>query len=182
LRFGSKAKATRYSPPAALKRSSFILAWQDPFCVSTRGRPNCGPNRWRRRDNARISVCTSSCSASNSGSNSSPISTTQLTLLIWHAIHMMSNPYRGSPKNRRIFYASFRILDLPEVFWGSSSRPLGWGLALRLPGLDGGAHQREQPSSQHPGSSSFLILVANSPIPSSFVEVSRINSAVSKQC
>jgi len=46
-----------------------------------------------RRANARISVCTSSRSTSNSGSNSSPISTTQITTVIWHRIHMMSNSY-----------------------------------------------------------------------------------------
>ena len=36
FRLGSKAKATRHTPPSAVKRSSFILAWRDPFRVSTR--------------------------------------------------------------------------------------------------------------------------------------------------
>ena len=41
-----------------VKRSSFIFEWRDPFSVSTRGRLNCGPNCWSRRDEARISVRT----------------------------------------------------------------------------------------------------------------------------
>lgn len=40
LRLISKAKATLHSPSAALKRSSFILEWREPFSVSTRGRPS----------------------------------------------------------------------------------------------------------------------------------------------
>jgi hypothetical protein len=78
-----------------------MFAWRDAFSVSTRGRPSCGPNCWSSRERARISACTSSCSASNSGSNSSSISTTQLTLLIWHAIHMFSNPYIAASGFRR---------------------------------------------------------------------------------
>ena len=37
--------------------------------------------------------------------NSSPISTTQRTSLIWHSIHMMSNPYMGY---RRVFKGVLR--------------------------------------------------------------------------
>ena len=40
LRAGSKAKARRHSPPAALNRISFMFAWREPFSVSTRGRGN----------------------------------------------------------------------------------------------------------------------------------------------
>jgi len=83
-------------PPLTIGRAEAQLLHirvREPFSVSARGRFNCGPNCWRRRAIARISVRTSSCSASNSGSNSSPISTTQLTDEIWHMIHMMSTPY-----------------------------------------------------------------------------------------
>src|ERR1019366_1921442 len=68
-----------YSPLAVGRAEpQFIFAWREPFSVSTRGRPNCGPNCCSKRANARISVRTSWCSAKNSGLNSSPISTTQL--------------------------------------------------------------------------------------------------------
>jgi hypothetical protein len=43
-RCGSKAKATRHTPSSASNRGSFMLAWRDPFRVSTRGRPQFGPN------------------------------------------------------------------------------------------------------------------------------------------
>jgi hypothetical protein len=43
-RAGSNAKATRQTPPAASKRSSFKLAWRDPSSVSTRGRRSVGQN------------------------------------------------------------------------------------------------------------------------------------------
>src|SRR5260370_25304568 len=95
LRLGSKAKATRHSPPSALNRNSFMLACREPLSVSTRGLPSCGPNSWSTRANARTSVRTSWPSASNSGLNSSAISTAHFTPTVWHGIHMMSTPCLG---------------------------------------------------------------------------------------
>jgi hypothetical protein len=58
LRLVSKANAAHHSPPAALKRNSFMFVWRDPLSVPTRGGRNCGPNCWRRRNSARISALT----------------------------------------------------------------------------------------------------------------------------
>ena len=59
LRFVSKAKATLHSPSAALNRNSFMFAWRESYSVSTRGRPNCGPEllqQSRQRQNLRLHV------------------------------------------------------------------------------------------------------------------------------
>ena len=99
MRAGSKAKASRRSPSAALKRNSFMFAWREPFSVSTRGRPGGGPKRCSMRDSARISFCTSHLyvpieSVHLTASNSSAISTVQFTTRICIYIHMLSTTYQ----------------------------------------------------------------------------------------
>src|SRR6516165_11038267 len=91
LRFGSNAKATLHSPSAALTRNSFILAWREPFSVSTRGLPSCGPNSCKSRDSARISTLTSSCKLLNSASNSSASSTVHRSISVCLIVHMPSS-------------------------------------------------------------------------------------------
>jgi hypothetical protein len=158
LRLGSKAKATRHSPSAALNRSSFIFAWREPWSVSTRSRPNCGPNCSKSSDNARISVCTGSGSASNSGSNSSPISTAHLTVSVWHGIHMIFTTYLcwtsghwnrqtlrlctrcsnildagndSAHKNAERAAPSPLRVDLSSIFWASGFQPDADALQLQ---------------------------------------------------
>ena len=74
-RAGSNARAVRHCPPAAPNRSSFMFACRELLSVSTRSRPDCGPDCPNWRVTARVSSCTSCCTAKNSGSNSSAIST-----------------------------------------------------------------------------------------------------------
>ncbi len=80
FRCGSNAKATRQTPLSAWKRNSFMLAWHDPFKVSTRGRPSAGPSVSRSLAWASSSSCTEKDSASNSESKAGANSTVHAML------------------------------------------------------------------------------------------------------
>ena len=74
-RCGSNAKANRQTPLVASKRSSFMFLCREPFSVSTRGRPRCGPKVSRTAMWASSSSWTGSGRASYSGTNAACRST-----------------------------------------------------------------------------------------------------------
>jgi hypothetical protein len=91
LRFGSKAKATRHSPPAARKRNSLMLAWRDPFSVSHAGtpQPRSEPlEKARQCQNLRLHLLVQRVELrlKRIADCNNPA-----RAFIWHAIHIMSN-------------------------------------------------------------------------------------------
>ena len=50
VRFGSNAKANRETPLSASKRRSFMFLCREPFSLSRRGRPSCGPKGFKNGD------------------------------------------------------------------------------------------------------------------------------------
>jgi hypothetical protein len=68
-----------------------MFACFEPFSVSTRGRPSCGPNFANSVACASISSCTASDSESNSGSKTGWKITSQVTPILYRRDHILCN-------------------------------------------------------------------------------------------